>query len=116
MIADGSMWARTKSFHEAGHMLGCGSSAGKDTNISAQGIVQGHAYSILRVEEVDGKKLLQLRNPWGRAEWKGKWCDDDKDSWTQRMTKKLNHVDRDDGIFWMAFHDFITHYDNLYVC
>ena len=34
-----------------------------------QGIVTGHAYSILQVYEADGLRLLELRNPWGRGEW-----------------------------------------------
>jgi hypothetical protein len=30
---------------------------------------QGHAYAIVQVKEVDGFKLVQLRNPWGTFEW-----------------------------------------------
>uniref|UniRef100_A0A7S0FDJ7 Calpain catalytic domain-containing protein n=1 Tax=Pyrodinium bahamense TaxID=73915 RepID=A0A7S0FDJ7_9DINO len=115
-INDGSLWAKIKGLSDDGHMLGSGSHAGSDTDISAQGIVQGHAYSILRVEEVDGNRLLQLRNPWGEKEWKGRWSDSDKSSWTQRMRKKLDYKDVDDGTFWMAFEDFVNHYSTLYIC
>ena len=33
---------------------------------------QGHAYSILRVVEVDGLQMMRLRNPWGHNEWKAR--------------------------------------------
>lgn len=115
-INDGTMWATLKGLARDGHLLGCGSGAGKDTDISDQGIVKGHAYSLLRVEEVDGHRLVQLRNPWGNTEWMGKWSDGDEESWTQKMTKKLGHTSADDGTFWMAFEDFVLHYRCVYIC
>eukprot|EP00913_Durusdinium_trenchii_P004034 g3736.t1 len=123
-INDGTMWATLKGLARDGHLLGCGSGAGKDTDISDQGIVKGHAYSLLRVEEVDGHRLVQLRNPWGNTEWRGKFrseClslleDGDEESWTQKMTKKLGHTSADDGTFWMAFEDFVLHYRCVYIC
>jgi hypothetical protein len=46
--------------------MGAGTPAGSDDvkNASAMGIVQGHAYAILDVVEIDEHRLLQLRNPW----------------------------------------------------
>jgi hypothetical protein len=38
--------------------MGAGSPSGSDTDISNLGIVQGHAYSILDVAEIDGEKLI----------------------------------------------------------
>lgn len=38
-----------------------------------KGIVEGHAYSILKAVEIDGQRLCLLRNPWGTYEWKGAW-------------------------------------------
>ena len=57
---------------------------GSDTNQSDSGIYQGHAYTflnatILRVNEQE-VKLVQLRNPWGKGQYKGKWSDNDP-SW-----------------------------------
>jgi len=115
-INDGTFWATLRSLNSDGHLLGCGSGAGKDTDISDMGIVKGHAYSLLRVEEIDGHRLVQLRNPWGSTEWKGKWSDNDEDSWTQKMKKKLDFKKADDGSFWMAFEDFVLHYRSLYIC
>lgn len=55
-----------------------------DSAKSSTGIVQGHAYSILKLIEVDGTKLIMIRNPWGDGEWTGDWSDD-SELWTIRM-------------------------------
>ena len=98
-------------------LLACGSPAGSDTDISSAGIVQGHAYSILAAHEVDGVRLLQLRNPWGAgAEWRGAWSDGSPE-WTPRMRKRLGYAPKDeDGVFWMQWDDWTSNYANLHVC
>lgn len=69
----------------------------------------------MKVVEVDGIKLVQLRNPWGRGEWTGDWSDD-SDLWTTRMRNVLNwNLIEDDGIFWMEFGDFLSEYDEIYI-
>lgn len=40
-----------------------------------KGIIELHAYSIQRAVEIDGKRLLRLKNPWGKGEWKGPWSE-----------------------------------------
>ena len=47
---------------------------------AAQGLVQGHAYSVISCLEVDEPsvgswKMLRVRNPWGKFEWQGDWSD-----------------------------------------
>jgi hypothetical protein len=38
-----------------------------------KGVVERHAYSIMKCKEVDGKRFCLLRNPWGEKEWNGAW-------------------------------------------
>lgn len=46
---------------------------------------------ILQVREVDGHKLVQVRNPWANeVEWNGPWSDSSPE-WTDRMKHKLKH-------------------------
>lgn len=100
-----------------GYYLGAGSPAHPDGDSakSDTGIVQGHAYSVLKAIEVDGIKLVQIRNPWGRGEWTGDWSDD-SDLWTTRMRNVLNwNLIEDDGIFWMEFGDFLSEFDEIYI-
>jgi hypothetical protein len=82
---------------------------------SDTGIVQGHAYSIVEAVEVDGLKMIRLRNPWGEGEWQGDWSDN-SNKWTTRMKNILNYSNEDDGMFWMDFNDFYDEYDTVYVC
>lgn len=112
---EAALWATLKRHAEAGFLMGAGSPAGSDTDTSELGIVQGHAYAVLRIVDEDGHRLLQLRNPWGEVEWKGDWSDSSP-LWTARMKSKLGWVSADDGTFWMSLSDFVAHYASLYVC
>eukprot|EP00850_Spirogloea_muscicola_P001412 SM000005S17209 [mRNA] locus=s5:799256:809791:+ [translate_table: standard] len=116
-LASGRLWEQLLRFKGHGFLLGAGSPSGSDAEVSAKGIVQGHAYSLLSVVEVDGHRLLQIRNPWGdEVEWNGAWCDSSP-LWTERLKHKLGYKPQAaDGIFWMAWDDFQLHFRSLYVC
>ncbi|GAB4835104.1 Calpain-type cysteine protease dek1 [Ancistrocladus abbreviatus] len=116
-LASGRLWSQLLRFKQEGFLLGAGSPSGSDVHISSSGIVQGHAYSILQVREVDGNKLVQIRNPWANeVEWNGPWSDASPE-WTDRMKHKLKHVPQSkEGIFWMSWQDFQIHFRSIYVC
>jgi calpain-15 len=47
------------------------------------GLVDAHAYSLIKAREIKtsmGKieKILLIRNPWGKKEWNGDWSDNSK--------------------------------------
>ncbi|XP_063793936.1 calpain-2 catalytic subunit-like [Pseudophryne corroboree] len=86
-----------------------------------EGLVKGHAYSIIGVSEVEynGRRilLLRLRNPWGKVEWNGRWSDNSP-LWSQldnTLWEKL-HVKGEDGEFWMQMDDFLRYFDTLEIC
>uniref|UniRef100_A0A0E0NJY1 Protein DEFECTIVE KERNEL 1 n=1 Tax=Oryza rufipogon TaxID=4529 RepID=A0A0E0NJY1_ORYRU len=116
-LASGRLWSQLLHFKQEGFLLGAGSPSGSDAHISSSGIVQGHAYSILQVREVDGHKLVQIRNPWANeVEWNGPWSDSSQE-WTERMKHKLKHVPQSkNGVFWMSWQDFQIHFRSIYVC
>ncbi|KAF3782219.1 Calpain-type cysteine protease [Nymphaea thermarum] len=116
-LASGRLWSQLLRFKQEGFLLGAGSPSGSDVHVSSSGIVQGHAYSILQVREVDGHKLVQIRNPWANeVEWNGPWSDSSSE-WTERIRHKLKHVPQSkDGIFWMSWQDFQLHFRSIYVC
>lgn len=71
--------------------MGAGSIAqsSADREIQDSGLVFGMAYTIYDVREVDGNKLIQLRNPPGdHGEWQGDWSDNSK-LWTKRLKVRL---------------------------
>ena len=90
-------------------------------NNQSMGIVSNHAYALLDAREVtlaNGKKekLIKMRNPWGRHEWKGDWGDNSP-NWTPDLKRQLNHDAKEsDGIFWISLLDFDTHFDSICTC
>jgi len=94
-----------------------GTDEGEST--ASQGLVQGHAYSVLSVVEVGKFRMLRLRNPWGKFEWTGDWSDS---SPLWKSNPKVQNkcpgggIDEDDGCFWMEYSDFKTHFQNVDVC
>ena len=84
------------------------------------GLISGHAYSLIAAHEVTGSdrrqhKIVQIRNPWGKGEWNGKWSDNSP-LWTQELRNQLKQVDQDDGSFWMPFEDWCREYDDIGIC
>jgi len=75
-VASGEAWQRLKDLVQQGHLLACGSHSGSDTTRNRNGIVQGHAFSILDAKDaMDGRgndlQMLKIRNPHGKNEWTG---------------------------------------------
>lgn len=88
---------------------------------SVQGsIVGGHAYTIISVYTpmlTTGKvRLLKIRNPWGTFAWKGAWSKDSKE-WTDYpgVALEVHHKPEDDGVFFMAWEDFIQYYRSIQI-
>ncbi|KAK5052505.1 hypothetical protein LTR84_002369 [Exophiala bonariae] len=76
------------------------------------GIAEGHAYSIMDAREINGHKLLKVRNPWGRKEWTGKWSDGSSE-WTAEWMQLLDHKFGNDGIFWISYEDLLKNYQHF---
>jgi hypothetical protein len=91
-------------------LFGCGQMGG--IYGERRGIQEKHAYSIMEAREIDGQRLLKLRNPWGRTEWTGRWSDGSEE-WTPDWMHKLNHKFGDDGVFWISYKDLLRHYQHF---
>ncbi|KZT59293.1 cysteine proteinase [Calocera cornea HHB12733] len=77
---------------------------------SVNGLIVGHAYSVLRAIEHKGKRFVRLRNPWGSSEWTGPWSDGSKEwnsEWLAALPA-LGHAFGDDGEFLMNYEDFLN--------
>ena len=113
-IRNGSLWKMLLSLHREGHFICCGSLQGPHNMQTKKGIALGHAFAVLRVVEVAGNQLLQLRNTWGRNQWTGDWSDDSR-KWTARMKRELQFNGNKDGNFWISFKDFTENFLAIYV-
>ena len=87
-------------------LFGCSTGVWGLNRLDTAGIVDRHAYSIQKAVEIDGQRLLRLKNPWGKGEWKGPWSDGSKE-WTPEWLEKLGHRFGDDGDFWIAYEDLL---------
>jgi len=88
--------------------------------MSSVGLVGSHAYSLISafvVQDARGHdvKLLKLRNPWGQKEWTGDWSDDSS-KWTPELKEKVNLENKDDGIFYMQWEDFVKYFTDVQIC
>ncbi|GFR92839.1 calpain-D [Elysia marginata] len=116
------IWAKLLSCRDLKFLMGasCGGGTMKANNeeFSQMGLRARHAYSILDVQDLEGNKLIQLRNPWGRFSWNGKWSDGSA-AWQQVSNEGRNRlIARGDehGVFWMEFADLIRFFDSIDIC
>ena len=60
------------------------------------------------MKDRDGKevKLVKVRNPWGKGEWKHDWNDNDS-RWNPQLKAEVGLENADDGIFFMPWEQFL---------
>ena len=74
------------------------------------GLLTEHAYSLLKVVGTrhpptgEPTRLVKLRNPWGKLEWRGEWSDSSP-LWSPALRDELDdgRTPGDDGTSWMSF-------------
>jgi len=116
-VKSAELWKIIKANFQTGYVMGCSlNDKNSKVEMSPEGIVLNHAYGILSVREIQGLKLIRIRNPWGKGEWRGSFSDDD-DNWDnyKGLREALGHELKDDGVFWMEFKDWCINYNRIYV-
>eukprot|EP01039_Chlorochromonas_danica_P003213 gene3212-3519_t len=114
-----ALWQRLLRYKGNGYILGAGTGDVRlaDKDLPSLGVCFNTAYTIYDVKQVDGYKLIKLRNPPGEhEEWRGDWSDRSS-MWTRRLKAKLSYHDNPlDNTFFMSFDDFVSVFRYLYVC
>jgi len=107
------LWRHVSEARTSEHLM---AATVPDLDQHESGLVRKHAYSLLACETIRENRLVQIRNPWGRAEWKGRWSHTSS-SWDNHLeeAKKLGLGNKDDGLFWMSIEDFHTQFEALEV-
>lgn len=112
---------------ERGSLIGCSIdefSASEMETRTSQGLVRGHAYSIISLEECDEVskdtkiRLIRLRNPWGWVLWKGPWSANSNEWSSISAADKANLSKQtvETSEFWMSFDDFKKNFTKLELC
>ena len=84
------------------------------------GLVSTHAYAVLDVVEVEGVRLVKLKNPWSHLRWRGNWSELDTQHWTPTFRRALNYdpedaANFDNGVFWIDWKSLLHYFDVLYM-
>lgn len=68
-------------------------------------------------EASDGsvEKVVKLRNPWGKGEYKGEWAKKSS-KWTESLRKEIGIGAVDDGLFCMPFDAFLKYFNTYDIC
>mmetsp|Transcript_29611 Transcript_29611/g.27061 ORF Transcript_29611/g.27061 Transcript_29611/m.27061 type:complete len:185 (-) Transcript_29611:927-1481(-) len=82
-----TLWDIVMDADSKNHFMGACTSKGKVSK-AKDGLVGAHVYSILGAYEVGKIRLLKMRNPWGKVEWKGDYSDD-SDKWTDDLKEEV---------------------------
>ncbi|XP_041815383.1 calpain-3b isoform X3 [Chelmon rostratus] len=112
---------------DRGSLMGCSIDIFSASEMEArtkQGLVKGHAYSIIGLAECDqvGKdtkiRLIRLRNPWGWVLWKGPWSANSAEWSAISIADKANLKKQtvESSEFWMSFDDFKKNFTKLEMC
>lgn len=79
-----------------------GSTSGKEN----YGLVFGHAYTVLGVENLsNGVRLVRVRNPWSSEKWAGAWSRH-SELWTEALKAEVGETLSNDGEFFMTIEDY----------
>jgi hypothetical protein len=87
------LWNYIYKSDQKNFVICCAVASASDPEMSPQdmkavGLVDAHAYSLISAKIVTYKgrqtKLVQVRNPWGKREWKGDWSDS-WPGWTDKV-------------------------------
>lgn len=120
-----------------GSMMGCSKSGGTEGPVFVDGeqcgVLSGHAYGLIDVFEIPDPgmtnerkthRLLRIRNPWGKGEWKLKWSDesDELDTHWDKVQKYFRTLPEDeqfkkgeDGTFLMCYSDWRNLFNKVFI-
>jgi len=96
------VWKRIYSADKKNYIISASTQSDLDKSL---GLAPSHTYSVISAHEVSGYRILKLRNPWARFEWKGDFSDHSP-LWTPRIMQEVGYVNAEDGVFAMTVEDF----------
>lgn len=91
-------------------------SAMRESSLASSWCYLGEERSVEDSHRGDGQtRLLKIRNPWGKHEWSGDFGSG-SEVWTTRLKAQLGQEARNNGVFWITWHDFLRRFERIDVC
>ncbi|XP_026171820.1 calpain-12 isoform X2 [Mastacembelus armatus] len=119
------LWRRLTGALSRGSLLSCfiqATSTRDVGKVTAEGLVNGHAYAITETDKVtkgsEEVLLLRVRNPWGFVEYFGPWSDKCK-NWNAIDKAEKDRIKlkiTEDGEFWISVEDFSKLFNTVELC
>jgi len=83
-------------------------------------LVPGHIYTLISVHQIEDAagnhvRLVKLRNPHGKFEWKGAWSDQSP-NWTPKLKDKLGFEEKEDGVFFIQYEEMLNYLNLITIC
>lgn len=120
-VSEEELFARMCAWEDENYIMCCASKDGSDT-VNTDGIIDGHAYTILAcIQSAGGTSfdMIRVRNPHGKGEiTTGRW-DDDGPGWDEypQVRQACNpELGVENGIFWLERDEFFTYFKTVYLC
>uniref|UniRef100_A0A7S3K6D0 Calpain catalytic domain-containing protein n=1 Tax=Aureoumbra lagunensis TaxID=44058 RepID=A0A7S3K6D0_9STRA len=116
---DQALFNHLSAYDSKNYLLGASIGGTVVEKKRTDGLVERHAYTLLRVVTYQDIQLVQLRNPWGNSiEWNGAWSDSSEewDMYPSAYMELQYERNKNDGMFWMPFSAFATTFDMIQVC
>ncbi len=105
--SEDSLWTTLMEANSQNDIIQAGTDGSDDTQTQADGLVKGHAYTVLHAQELsNGAKLVKLRNPWGEDSRQRGDYSDNSNLWTDALKQEAGFTAANDGITWMTIADF----------
>lgn len=107
-------------FHKGHCLITIATGELHDSEADRAGLVPTHAYAMLDIRDVKGKKLFMLKNPWSHLRWKGNFSENDVTNWTPDLQKLLSYDPKsaqqyDNGVFWIDYDSLCRFFDVIYI-
>jgi hypothetical protein len=115
------LWSKILEAEESDDIMCCSTPAVDDPDdlLYRTGLYSAHAYTLIgaRAALHRGKKirLVKIRNPHGKGEWKGEYSDKSR-VWTPELRQKFTIEENDNGTFWMSFEDYCKEFEDTEIC
>lgn len=109
-----------EGFHEGRCLITVATGELSDAECERTGLVSTHAFAVINLAEINGVKLIMLKNPWSHLRWKGNYSEQDTSHWTPELQAALNYDPKlaqtvDNGVFWIDYHSFLNFFDVFYL-